>query len=293
MKTLVVSNPKAGRRTSRAHRKLISELRDEGLEFDIAVTKSPEDGSAMARRAAAEGYDVVVAAGGDGTVNEVVNGLAGTDTALGILPLGTVNVFARQLKIPLSLPQAARVISEGWTRQVDLGRAGDRHFTLMAGLGFDAAVVANVVQPLKDLIGPSAYVLKGIEALAKYTPTEVTLQMPEEAYHGTVFLVVVANVSMYAYELQVAPYAAPDDGLLDVIVFERPVTDRIGFVRQIVQTLFRRHLRHPAVRYYQTPRVRVLSTPDIMIQLDGDAFGSTPVDITVAPRGLRVVAPAG
>jgi len=293
MKAVVILNPTAGRgipvgaelRIERAFRKC-------GFPCEIVQTEKAGDGSALARKAAAEGCDVVIAAGGDGTLNEVVNGLVGTRAALGILPLGTVNVLARELRIPLATAKAVRAIAEGTVKNIDLGCANGRYFALMAGFGFDAEVVANVVQPLKDMIGPSAYVLKGLETLARYRATDVTLEMPEETYSTKAFLVIVANVSTYTYNLKITPQASPDDGLLDICVFERPLADRIGFMRQVAEVFINRHLYHKAVRCFRTSRVTVRSRPDVLVQLDGDAFGGTPVDVLIAPRILPVIVPA-
>lgn len=292
MKSLLILNPHAGRPKlpgveDRVHRA----FRRHGLSCEIVLAERAGDATVLARKAAKDGYDLVVAGGGDGTVNEVANGLAGTDVPLGILPLGSVNVLARELRIPLNPSQAIRAMAQGTVKHIDLGRANERYFTLMAGFGFDAEVVANVLQPIKDWIGSSAYVLKGLATLARYRATDVTLEMPEETYSAKAFLVIVANVSTYTYNLKITPYASPDDGLLDICVFERPLTDRIGFMRQVAEVFINRHLYHKAVRYFRTTGVAIRSSPDVMVQLDGDAFGSTPVEISIVPRILPVVVP--
>ncbi len=238
------------------------------------------------------GYDVVIAGGGDGTINEVASSLVGSDTPLGILPLGTVNVLARQLGIPFEIPQAIRLIAEGKARRIDVGCASNHYFTLMAGFGFDAEIVAAVLQPLKDAIGVSAYVIKGLEMLAKYQATDVTLEMPEETYTGRAYLIVVANSPTYAYKLRLAPYASTEDGLFDVIVFEEPKSRRLGFVRQIFDVLLRRHVYHRTVRYFKTPKVVVRSSPDVMVQIDGDPNGMTPTEVSILHCALPIIVPA-
>lgn len=292
MKSVVILNPIAGRpRLAGVEERISRALREHGIRCEILYTSEAGDGSLLARQSAEQGTELVIAAGGDGTVNEVINGLVGTGAALGILPLGTVNVLARDLGIPLNSRKAVRTIAEGAIEKIDLGRANGRYFTLMAGCGFDAEVIANVLRPVKDMIGVSAYVLKGLEMLAKYRAAHVTLEMPDETYSAKAFLVIAANVSTYAYNLKITPHASPDDGLLDICVFERPITDRVGFVRQVAEVFINRHLYHKAVRCFRAPRVSVKSEPDIMVQLDGDAFGATPVEISIAPRILPVVVP--
>ena len=294
MKPIVIMNPTAGRAKPAAIEKNLNrEFRKHGISCEIAVTAKAGDGSALARKAAEEGRDVVIAAGGDGTVNEVANGLAGAEVALGIVPIGSVNVLARELKIPLDFRKAVQTIADGVVKKIDLGCANGRYFTLMAGFGFDAEVVANVLQPIKDMIGSSAYVLKGLETLARYRATNITLEMPEGTYSAKAFIVMVANVSTYTYNLKITPHAAPNDGLLDVCVFERPLSDKIGFMRQMAEVFIQRHLYHRAVRYFRTSKVTVKSAPDVMVQLDGDSFGVTPVEVSIAPSILPVIVPSG
>ena len=293
MKPILILNPAAGRAKSAAVEESLNRaFRKHGIPCEIAVAAKAGDGYALAGKAADEGYDPIIAGGGDGTVNGVINGLVGTDATLGIIPIGSVNVLARELGIPLDFRKAIQTIADGVVKKIDLGCANGRYFTLMAGFGFDAEVVANVVQPLKDMIGSSAYVLEGLETLARYRATNVVLEMPEGTYSTKAFLVMVANVSTYTYNLKITPHAAPDDGLLDVCVFERPLADKIGFMRQMAEVFIHRHLYHRAVRYFRTSKVTVRSDPEVMVQLDGDAFAATPVHASIAPSSLPVIVPA-
>lgn len=287
---IIILNPNAGRkRAPGLEKRLYNALSRHGIPCEILLTRKPGDATIMARKAARQGADIVIAAGGDGTVNEVVNGLVGTKTPLGIIPLGTVNVLARELGIPLSASKAIKTIAEGTPKPIDLGIANGRYFTLMAGFGFDAEVVTNVLQPIKDWIGASAYVLKALETLAKYQATDIVLEMPEEIYSAKAFLVIVANASTYTYNLHITPMATPDDGLLDICVFERPITDRLGFMRQLVDLFINRHMYHKAVRFFRTTKVTLRSDPETFVQLDGDPFGKTPVEISIDPQVLPVI----
>ncbi|MHB1001367.1 MAG: diacylglycerol/lipid kinase family protein [Armatimonadota bacterium] len=293
MKAAVILNPTAGQgKPSWFQVDIEKEIRKYGMDCEIFETTMSGEGTILAREAANSGFDIVVAAGGDGTVNEVANGLATTGVTLGILPMGTVNVLARELNIPLDLKKAIRNLSEGVIRKIDLGIANDRYFTLMTGFGFDAEIVSTILQPIKDMIGASAYVFKGLEKLATYSATEVTLEMAEQTYTTKAFLVIVANAATYTYRLKIAPYASPDDGLLDICIFEQPVTDKLGFMRQLTDLFMNRHLEHDEVSYFRTTKVRVSSVPDVAVQIDGDAFGTTPVDISIAPQILPVIVPA-
>lgn len=293
MKITAILNPTAGQgKALIARKRLEAAFSDRGLQCSTLLTSKAGDGTTLARKAVDDGSEIVIAVGGDGTVNEVVNGIAGTGVGLGIIPGGSVNVLAREFGIPLDLEGSVQVIADGNLRNIDLARASDRWFSLMAGFGFDASVIASVLLPVKDIIGSSAYVIKGLEMLPKYDATEITLEMPDQTYSAKAFMVVVANVSTYSYDLKIAPYANPDDGLLDICVFERPFADHIGFMHQISELFMKRHIDHPDISYFQTPSVTVRSSPQIMSQLDGDPFLATPVTVEVAHRVLPLVVPA-
>jgi len=268
---------------------------------ETVVTTKAGDAREAAYRAGKSGdaFDAVLVAGGDGTINEVINGLMDSATErksslpIGLIPQGTQNVFAAELDIPRqNLPELHELFAAGKTREIDLGFAGDRYFTLMAGFGFDAAVVNDVVRPIKQLIGPVAYMIASLGALARYTSTSVRLTIDDELYATEAYLVIVANAASYGYkQIKLTPFAVMDDGWLDVCVFERAVMDKVGFVTQIMAVFARRHLRDPRVRYYRCRKIVVESNPPIMGQLDGDPFISTPITIEIAPKALRIFVP--
>lgn len=264
----------------------------------IVVTQGPGDAEQAARDAIGQGYDAVLVAGGDGTVNEAVNGLlaSGADPLilpLGLIPLGTQNVLAHELGLPSAdLEAILAVFQSRKLRKIDVGLAGTRYFLLMAGFGFDAQVVREVLQPMKALIGPAAYAFATVGALATYHSTAIRLRLDGEEVRSEAFLVVVANAASYAYrQIKLAPFASLDDGWLDICVFERAPMDRVGFATQMMAVLARRHLRDPRVRYYRGKHLILESDPPIQGQLDGDTFGRTPLEISVLPGALSVFVP--
>ncbi len=298
MNALLIVNPAAGQGKPQA---ALDELQAAlgPLVRDVHVTQRAGDAEDAARSAAWSGFDAVLVAGGDGTVNEVVNGLLSAPQVLplGLVPLGTQNVLAHELgQAADNLDALEALLWAGKTRRLDVGRltsgAQTRCFVLMAGFGFDAVVVRDVLRPVKDLVGPAAYALSTLGALARYSSTAITLTLDGQEIRSETFLVVVANAASYGDKLiKLAPFAAPDDGWLDVCVFERPRVGRVGFATQMVAVLARRHLRDPSVRYYRAKNITLSSEPPISGQLDGEMFGTTPVTITILPSALSVFVP--
>lgn len=299
VKALLIINPVAGQsRPQEALAAIGGALAP--LVAETLVTQGRGDAEAAARRAAHDReFDAVLVAGGDGTINEAINGLlAGSAPGapplpLGLISLGTQNVLAHELSLPRDdLDALARVIRAGHTRAIDVGRVGERYFSLMAGFGFDAAVVRDVALPVKELIGSAAYALATMSALAAYRSTSVQLSLDGETITSEAYLIVVANASSYALRhVKLAPFAAIDDGWLDVCVFERAPLDKVGFVTQIMAMLARRHLRDPRVRYYRARHIGIVSNPPIQGQLDGDMFGETPLTLEVVPKALTLFVP--
>jgi len=299
MNSLLIVNPKAGQGRPQEVLAALQSLLSPLLR-GVEVTRGPGDAAGAPPAAASEGYEAVLVAGGDGTVNEAVNGLmaAGDGThsplPLGLVPLGTQNVLAHELGLPrgdleTTLGATRALLLAGRTRVLDVGLAGTRYFVLMAGFGFDALVVREVLRPVKELIGPAAYAFATVGALAKSRRTSLRLHLDGEEARSEAYLVVVANAASYANrQIKMAPFAAPDDGWLDVCVFERAPTDRVGFAAQMVAVLARRHLRDPRVRYYRARRIALEADPPLQCQLDGDAFGRTPLALSVVPHALPV-----
>ncbi len=275
-KLFVIFNPVARGEKARHVRRLLEARTNSHVV--LAPTQSAGDATQLAARAVREGYSVVVAAGGDGTINEVVNGLGQADVALGVLPTGTVNVFARELGLPLDVEAAWSVVERGNTRQIDLGSAAangtSRYFVQLAGAGFDARAVAQASWELKKKIGPLSYVWAGLSALNERPPLPA---------------VFVGNGRLYGGEFVLFPAAQLDDGKLDVCVFEnRGVWTMLRHAWAVWRG---KHTQRAGVRYFQTASF----TPDLdrvfPVELDGELAGQTPVTFSVIPRALRVIVP--
>jgi YegS/Rv2252/BmrU family lipid kinase len=276
----VIFNPAArGEKSQRLRQFLEAKQSDR-----VILTPTASAGDATRLATLAGPHDIVVAAGGDGTVNEVVNGLGGA--TLGILPLGTVNVFAKQLNIPGNLNAAWRVIEAGQTRTIDLGHAvfGGQHrsFVQLAGVGFDARAVRAASWELKKKIGPLAYVVAGWSVLGKeFAPVEVG-----DVAGAAVF---IGNGRYYGGRYPLFPDAKLDDGLLDVCVLTR--TRLLDLLHHGPAILFGRHTRQRGVVYFQSAEFSCRSAAGTPLELDGEDAGDCPVRFSVKPNSLRVVIP--
>ncbi|HWO74099.1 MAG TPA: diacylglycerol kinase family protein, partial [Dehalococcoidia bacterium] len=191
-----------------------------GWELDLVTTEEAGHATSLAREAAEAGFDLVIACGGDGTINETANGLAGSGTALGVLRGGMGDVFAKEAGIPKSPERALAALLQGQRRRFDLGTANGRYFLLMAGAGLDAEVVRRVPDAMKRRLGSTSYVLWGLRLLPGYRPRRVTVRMDGEERECHLFWVLLGNTRSYGGAIDITRRAVVDDGLLDAYVFD-------------------------------------------------------------------------
>ena len=292
----VIFNPAARGNKARRFRRYLGEM---SQKCAFKATTGPGDARRFAHAAVATGYDVIVAAGGDGTVNEVLNGMAdepeGFQRArLGVLPLGTVNVFARELKIPLKLERAWQVLMRGNTTKVDLGRADffedgqpqARYFMQLGGAGLDARAIELVSWKLKKNAGPIAYVVAGLQALAEPQP-RITIRADGQKIEGE--LVLLGNGKFYGGPFDIFPGANLGDGRLAACAFPRVNVPTL--LRQAPGFIARRKLAEHRVRRLHAARLEMTSEPPAAFELDGEWIGKLPATFSVEPQKLRVVAP--
>ncbi len=287
-KVLVIFNPMARSERNAALRERIQSL-DPGL-IVMRPTGGPGDAAALAAQAVEEGFRTVVAAGGDGTINEVVNGLAGSDAILGLLPTGTMNVFASEMGIPGNrLKRAWEIIRAGHWRKVDLAHANKHCFIQLAGIGFDAQAVAGVDWQAKKNFGPLSYVISAAKVAARRPPLLRVERDDAPPIEGS--FVLVGNGRYYGGPVAVFKQAVIDDGLLDVLVFKN--LGYLDIIRYIQCAFMGTHLALRDVEYFQTPRVTVSSVTDedVPFEADGELVGYAPVTFQVGRQHLRVLAP--
>jgi diacylglycerol kinase (ATP) len=256
-----------------------------GWTVDWCATQYAGHAVALAREAAASGCDLVVAAGGDGTVNEVVNGVAGTRTALAALPFGTGNVWVRELKLPLRPEAAAAALLDGASYALDLGLAGERYFLLMAGVGFDASVTRSTRPELKRRFGILAYLIQALTIARDVRGTRARIVLDGRPIKGHVLMVVIGNSRLYGGFLQITHHANLTDGLLDVAVIKGQ-NARSAPVH-LLSIFLRRHDFNPDLLYYRAREITVSGLKPLDVQVDGDPVGVTPMTFRVVPGALQ------
>ena len=281
--TLVILNPAAcGERAKR------SRARIEAIAgaSDICATSKSGEAETLARQAAAEGYEKIVAAGGDGTIHEVVNGLAGTDAILGLLPMGTVNVFATELGLPThDLTVCWDIIQNGKTRLVDLPNANGNHFVQLGGVGLDAQVVKETSVAFKRSFGPLSYLISAAQIAAR-TPPQLSIQSADTSCTEGSF-VLIGNGRLYGGPFPFFKHAVIDDGLFDVVVFKQ--LGYLEIMKYLQDVVFSSDIRAPEIEYFQTRHLRITSEQEVPVELDGELIGNCPVEFRVQKRALRVL----
>ncbi len=254
----------------------------------IRVTSHPGEAEALARRAVEEGFSRIVAAGGDGTVNHVANGLAGSNAALGLLPLGTVNVFAMELGLPLhNLELCWDIINGANMRLVDLPSANGKYFVQLAGVGLDAQVVKETSLALKRSFGPLSYLISAAQIAARQPPRLFIDSDNASVSEGS--FVLIGNGRLYGGPFPFFKHAVLDDGLFDVVVFKR--LGYLEIIKYLQDVVFSSKIRAPEIEYFQTRRLRITSEQDVPLELDGELAGNCPVDFQIQKKLLRVLVP--
>jgi YegS/Rv2252/BmrU family lipid kinase len=283
----VIHNPAAGPKVVNRIDRVRAYLSARGLPFRIRETAAPGDAVVMAREAALEGADTVVAVGGDGTMNEVADGLAGSATRLAFVPHGTGNVFASEFSLPESVEGCLDLLSTGKTISIRMAKANDRRFVLLASAGFDAEVVERMNSRQKNLLGISAYVLCGARHLLRSQPT-LWLELPSRE-RIEAQAVIVARGKKYGGNVTIAPGGDITGETFQVIALLRK--GRWSIAKFALDVLRGKHVvsRHVLIR--ETPSLFVRCAIPSACQVDGEYLGPLPVRFSVTDALLRVVVP--
>lgn len=288
---ILIANPAAKRASTRRIERAAELLRAAEYNVTVRLTKKRGDAEDFARIAARDGVPLVIAAGGDGTFNEVINGIAKTDTRMAILPMGTTNVLAKELGVPEEVEAAVKVALTGTARPVSLGGITfsrlpspvTRYFCLMAGVGFDGETVYSVNPALKRLSGKGAYILSGLKTLIGYFPGELTFTVDGKTCTG--YSAIIGKASKYGGNFRITPDAKLMNAELYVFIMHGK--RRVDLLRYAFGIVMGRHLGFEDVTYVKAISVRV--DGKARVQIDGDYAGATPASITVVPDALKLV----
>jgi YegS/Rv2252/BmrU family lipid kinase len=296
VRTCVIFNPTAKGEKAKRFRRHLDEI---GAQSALKLTAAAGDARRLAAEAVREGFEIIVAAGGDGTVNEVLNGLGEAPDGfararLAVLPLGTVNVFAREMGIPRKLGAAWKAIREGRDTLIDLpaveysasGVRQRRFFAQLAGAGLDARAIELVHWDLKKKIGPLAYVWAGLQAL-NGAPSAITAAADGRSVDGG--LVLIGNGRLYGGSFRVFPKADLHDGQLDVCVF--PKVNWLTLAHCGPHLLLRGCLPSAVSEVFRAASLVLTSTAPTPLEVDGELIGHLPATFSVAPGRLRVIVP--
>lgn len=297
-RTFVILNPAAGQdKPIQLCRRVGGAFAARGAAFDLAQTERPGHAIELARRAAGLGYRAVCVVGGDGTLAEAATGLAGSGRPLAIIPCGTGNQVARNLHIPNEFEAAVDVAVHGLPTPVDIGHINGRAFALVAGAGYDAAVMATATRELKERWGFGAYLYAAIKEALSAAPTHFRIDADGRELNVRAVTVLIANVGElfttflpFGFPLAPRPTRSWQDGLLDVVVLApRNVTE---FAAVLWKAARRQFGGDDRLIHFQARRVTIHADPPIAVQVDGDAGGMTPITASVVRRGLTVLTPA-
>lgn len=290
----LIYNPTSGREEmKRRLPDILQRLDQGGIETTCHATIGEGDATLAAADAADRDYDMIIAAGGDGTLYEVINGLANKSKRppLGILPVGTTNDFARATGIPKHWEYACDLIIGQYTRPIDVGRVNERYFINIAGGGSLTELTYDVPSKLKTMIGQLAYYMKGLEKIVRIRPTELRFEADGmDEIHDEFMLFLICNSNSVGGFERLAPDSKLDDGLLDVLLIRK--CNLAEFIRLATLALRGEHLNDPHVMHFRTNRIKV-TTPDyVQLNLDGEYGGVLPGTFSVLPRHLNIFADA-
>jgi YegS/Rv2252/BmrU family lipid kinase len=299
IKTVFLVNPAAENGAAgRRWPELAHEAASLGLQGDTRFSERPGHLTELAREAAADA-DLLVAVGGDGTVNEVVNGIAGLDVELALIPRGTGGDFVRTFGIPRKLDRAVEVALRGRTRAIDLGRgryrswAGedeDSYFANIASAGMSGAIAKRTNETSKALGGKVSYAWATVAVFSRWRSDEVRVRVDGTEQAGRMHDVIVANGRYLGGGMKMVPEAEPDDGLLDVLLIG-DLTKR-DLLLTMPKTYRGKHLPHPKATLLRGTTVEIDAPEPLPVELDGEQPGTTPVRFEIVPRALRLRVPA-
>lgn len=288
----IIYNPTAGREAFRKHlAEVLEKLEKAGYETSVHATTAEGDATEAAKAAVERGFDIIIASGGDGTLNEVVAGVSPFEKRpkIGLIPTGTTNDFARALRIPRDIDDALDIILAGETIPVDVGLMNKRQFINIAGGGRMTELTYEVPSKLKTVIGQLAYYLKGIEMLPSIHSSYVKIEYDDEVFEGEVMLFLIGLTNSVGGLEKLAPQSSINDGKFTVMILKK--CNIAEFLRVISLALRGEHLDDPLVIAAQAEKVTVTSTEEVLLNLDGEYGGTLPATFENLYRHIEMFVP--
>ena len=276
----IIYNPSSGREQFRRELPLVLEkLERAGYETSTHATTGEGDAAREARSVAEREFDLVVIAGGDGTINEVISGIAETEykPTVGIIPAGTTNDFARALSIPKDIKKAVEIILENNEQALDIGKVNGQYFVNIAGGGDLTELTYDVPTKMKSAIGQLAYYIKGIEMLPSIRPSSVTIEYDDHVFTGEIMLFLVSNTNSVGGFEKLAPDALLNDGYFDLLILKK--ANLAEFLRVATAGLRGNHLEDENIIYTQAKRIKITPDEKMLLNIDGEYGGELPGEI--------------
>lgn len=287
----VIYNPSSGRQViERKLDNIVKILIDEGYTVSKFTTKKKHDAMYETIKCCKEDWDIIIACGGDGTINEVAKGIVkgGRKIPVAILACGTVNDFATYLDLPRSSNEFCEMLFNGKTLDVDLGKVEDEYFVNVAASGLLTNVGYQVQPEAKAVFGRMAYYIEGIKELPKqkFKPIRVKFDSKEYSQEEDILLFLISNSSSIGGFKMLAPEAQVSDGYLDSVIIKK---SEIQDLWSIYTNMHRgEHVNHPNVEYFQTQKIEIMTEEDVSIDIDGEYGGKLPATFEVIPHGFRI-----
>ncbi len=299
MRAMLILNPTSGISTlttkamtpEETEAAILAALRSYGIEPEVYYTTPEDTGQGLSIRAAADHAEIVIAAGGDGTIHAVAKGLIGTQTALGIIPTGTMNNLARSLGIPETVEAACEVIAQGKTRTIDIGDANGQSFFEVAGIGLEANLFpAGEEIKAPGLLSTLRGIIEGLSTLLTFKPPKLSISFDEHRRRPYQALqVTICNAPFYGPHFQVAPNVLMDDGLLDVVIYKN--FSKLEFIRHGISITQGKRVYQPKITHRKVKSLRISTEQPIEVMVDGEIQGHTPTTVRSIPAALGVRVP--
>jgi YegS/Rv2252/BmrU family lipid kinase len=286
----IILNPTAGRGKAKSYIDKIEDFfKQEDVQFELSVTERPLHATEIAREAVSRFNDFIVV-GGDGTINEVINGIHGNDVNLGIIPVGSGNDFIKCVNIPRDFEESVKVILSGKIRKIDLGKMGNRFFPNGLGIGFDA-LAAEYANKIKLFKGTLIYLISVFKAYFKFTPPVLTIESDNRIIKKRIFFTTIGNGICLGSKFYLTPEAKPDDGMFDICIVE-PVS-MFKMVKLIPKVFKGEHLNEKIVTYFKAKHLHISSDIGTPVHMDGEVISLNlkNFDVELVPNTLKLYVP--